>query len=187
VRALDGVMKVNDLAVERMVQLVTSLRSFGRPDRSERDHIDVHDSLESALAIIGHQLRNRVTVVREYGELPAIECYAQQLNQVFMNVLVNAAQAIAGPGTITIRTRSTGDLVAVDVQDTGVGIAKENLERIFEPGFTTKGGRIGMGLGMLIVRQTVERHAGRISVLSEVGAGTTVSIELPVRMTEQEQ
>ena len=182
VRALDGVMKVNDLAVERMVQLVTSLRSFGRPDRSERDQIDLHESIESTLAIIAHQLRDRVTVVREFSPLPPVECYAQQLNQVFMNVLVNAAQAISGPGSITIRTKSSGERVLIEVQDTGVGIPKENLERIFEPGFTTKGGRIGMGLGMLIVRQTIERHAGQIRVASEVGVGTTVTIELPVRL-----
>jgi two-component system, NtrC family, sensor kinase len=180
VRALDGVMKVNDMAVERMVQLVTSLRSFGRPDRAERDRIDLHESIDSTLAIIAHQLRDRVTVVREYGELPRVECYAQQVNQVFMNVLVNAAQAISGPGTVTIRTRSNGSTVTIDVVDNGVGIAPENLQRIFEPGFTTKGGRIGMGLGMLIVRQIVERHDGSIRVTSEVGAGTTVSVELPV-------
>jgi two-component system, NtrC family, sensor kinase len=182
VRALDGVMKVNDMAVERMVQLVASLRSFGRPDRSERDQIDLHDSIDSTLAIIAHQLRERVTVVKEYGELPQVECYAQQINQVFMNVLVNAGQAIPTKGTITIRTRRNADRVTIEVQDTGVGIPKENLQRIFEPGFTTKGGRIGMGLGMLIVQQIIERHTGTIRVSSEVGVGTTVSIEIPVKM-----
>ena len=183
VRALDGVMKVNDMAVERMVQLVTSLRSFGRPDRSERDQIDLHDSIDSTLAIIAHQLRDRVTIVREYGELPQVECYAQQINQVFMNILVNAGQAIPGPGTITIRTRRNADRVTIELQDTGVGIPQENLQRIFEPGFTTKGGRIGMGLGMLIVQQIIERHRGAIRVGSEVGVGTTVTIEIPVKMT----
>jgi signal transduction histidine kinase len=183
VRALDGVMKVNDMAVERMVKLVASLRSFGRPDRSERDQIDLHESIDSTLAIIAHQLRDRVNVVREYGELPQVECYAQQVNQVFMNVLVNAGQAIPAKGSITVRTRRNADRVTVEIQDTGVGIPKENLQRIFEPGFTTKGGRIGMGLGMLIVQQIIERHAGTIRVSSEVGVGTTVSIDIPVRMT----
>ena len=183
VRALDGVMKVNDMAVERMVQLVTSLRSFGRPDRSERDQIDLHESIDSTLAIIAHQLRDRVTVVRDFGDLPQVECYAQQVNQVFMNVLVNAGQAINGPGQITILTRRSGGSVTIDIQDTGAGIPKENLQRIFEPGFTTKGGRIGMGLGMLIVQQIIERHAGAIRVSSEVGVGTTVSIELPIKMS----
>jgi two-component system, NtrC family, sensor kinase len=180
VRALDGVMRVNDLAVERMIKLVASLRTFGRPDRSDRDLIDVHDGIESALAILSHQLKDRITVVRKYGQLPPIDCYPNQLNQVWMNLLVNAAQAITGQGSITIQTSAqTPGKVRVSVADSGVGIPRENLRRIFEPGFTTKDGRIGMGLGLLIVRQIIERHSGRINVESEVGTGSTFSIELP--------
>ncbi|HSL72199.1 MAG TPA: ATP-binding protein [Longimicrobiales bacterium] len=184
VRALDGVMKVNDLAVERMQQLVMSLRSFGRPDRSERAEIDLHESIECTLAILGHQLRGRVDIVRDYQDLPPVDCYPNQLNQVFMNLLVNAGQAIPDRGTITIRTRQHGAQVSIEVEDTGVGIAPQNLERIFEPGFTTKGNRIGMGMGMLIVRQIIERHAGEISIQSEPGVGTVVQVVIPARIQE---
>jgi two-component system, NtrC family, sensor kinase len=183
VRALDGVMKVNDLAVERMVQLVKSLRSFGRPDQSERDTVDLHDGLESTLALIAHDLRGRIDVTREYGQLPRVDCYPNQLNQVWMNLLVNASQAINGPGRVTVRTSTQPDTVTVEVEDTGSGIPAQNLGRIFEPGFTTKGGRIGMGLGLLIVRQIIERHGGRITVQSEPGQGTRFTVQLPVNMS----
>lgn len=182
VRAVNGVMKVNDMAVERMVHLVKSLRTFGRPDRSEIDRVDLREGIESAVALLGHELRDRITVVRELQELPSVECYPHQLNQVFMNLILNAAQAIQGPGTITLRTRAGDGEVFIEVQDTGSGIPPEHLERIFEPGFSTKGARMGMGLGLLITRQIVERHGGRLAVQSEVGEGTTFTLSLPVRL-----
>lgn len=179
VRALDDIMVVNDLAVDRLNQMVSSLRSFGRPDRAERDVIDVHEAIESALAILGHELKGRVDVIRDYQELPGIECFPQELNQVFMNLLVNASQAIHGSGSITVRTRGLDDGVLVEVEDTGAGIAAEDLGRIFEPGFTTRGSRIGMGMGLAIARQIVDRHAGRITLRSQPGAGSTFSVWLP--------
>ncbi|MEX2285140.1 MAG: ATP-binding protein [Gemmatimonadota bacterium] len=182
VRALDGVMKVNDLAVERMVKLVKSLRSFGRPDQSERDTVDLHDGLESTLALVSHQLRGRIQVNRVYGELPKVDCFPNQLNQVWMNLLVNAGHAISGDGTISVRTRAETEGVAVEIEDTGSGIPPENLNRIFEPGFTTKDGRIGMGLGLLIVRQVVERHGGRIAVRSQLGTGSCFTVQLPLQL-----
>jgi len=186
VRALDGVLEVNDLAVHRMVGLVRSLRSFGRPDRSERAFIDINEAIDSTLALLEHQLRDRVEVVRDYDALPPIDCYANQINQVFMNLLVNAAQAIEGPGRITVRTRREADSVLVEVEDTGVGIEPDTLQRIFEPGFTRKGGRIGMGLGLLIVRQIVDRHHGEIAVRSTPGTGTVFTVRLaPLTRSEQ--
>jgi signal transduction histidine kinase len=173
---------VNNLAMTRMIKLVGSLRSFGRPDRADRDIVDLHEGLESTLAILAHQLRERVTVEKDYGELPRIECYPNQLNQIWMNLLVNAAQAISGAGTVTIRTRADDHQVRVEIQDTGVGIPAENLQRIFEPGFTTKDGRIGMGLGLLIVDQIIRRHHGRITVKSQAGVGSTFTVQLPTRL-----
>ncbi len=185
VAAVDGVQETNAMAVERMVKLVRSLRTFGRPDRSEIDHIDLHEALESTLRLLSHETSERVRVVREFGDLPTVECYGDQVNQVFMNLLVNAAHAIRGEGTITIRTRREADRAVVEVIDTGVGIPEENLARVFEPGFTTKGKRVGMGLGLLITRQIVERHGGRISVRSAVGQGTTFNVELPLRLARE--
>lgn len=182
VRALDDIMVVNDLAVERLNQLVFSLRSFGRPDRAERDFVDIHEGIESALAIMGYELKGRIEIVRDYDELPRIECFPHELNQVFMNLLVNASQAIPGHGTITIRTRPGDDEVLVEVEDSGSGVAPENLDRIFEPGFTTRGARISMGLGLAIARQIIDRHTGRITVRSAPGAGTTFAVRLPVRL-----
>lgn len=179
VAAVDGVMRVNDLAVERMVQLVASLRSFGRPDRSEIDRVDLHEGIESTLAILRHLTKDRIEIARDYGDIGAFECYPNQLNQVFMNLLLNASQAISDTGTITIRTRAREDGVLIDIEDTGAGIQPANLKRIFEPGFTTKGARVGMGLGLLISRQIVEHHGGRIDVRSEPGAGTKFTVWLP--------
>ena len=178
-RAIDEVLRVNDLAVERMVQIVGSLRSFGRLDRAEVDRVDLHEGLDDTLVLLRHELGDRVSVVREYGELPRVECRPNQLNQLFMNLLLNALQAIRGVGSITIRTAAANDHVTIELSDTGTGIPPENLERIFEPGFTTKGGRIGMGLGLPICRQIVEEHHGRLSVRSQPGSGTTFVVTLP--------
>ncbi|MEJ2218334.1 MAG: ATP-binding protein [Gemmatimonadota bacterium] len=181
VRAIDGVETTNDMAVGRMVELVGSLRSFGRPDRAEIDRVDLHEGIDSTLQILRHELK-RIEVRRQFGDLPPVECYPGQLNQVFMNLLVNAVHAMPDGGTITVRTRANGERVVVEIEDTGTGISRPNLKRIFEPGFTTKGNRVGMGMGLLIAHQIIDRHGGRITVDSELGRGTTFTITLPVRL-----
>jgi two-component system, NtrC family, sensor kinase len=179
VRALDGILRVNDLAVERMKSLVNSLRTFGRLDQSAFDHADLHEGIDATLAIIAHETRD-IAVVRDYGVLPRIHCQPDRLNQVWMNLSMNAVHAMSGGGTLAIRTAPAADGgVTVAFEDTGVGIAADVLPRIFEPGFTTKSGRIGMGLGLLITHQIVEQHRGRIEVESEPGRGTTFTIRLP--------
>lgn len=178
VRALGGVMRVNDMAMQRVGELVTSLRSFGRPDRADIDTVDVHEGLDTAVTLLRHELRDRIAVEREYGDVPRIECYPQQINQIFMNLLLNAVQAIPGRGTITLRTSASDEGITVAVSDTGIGIAADQLGRIFEPGFTTKGARVGMGLGLPIVRRTIERHGGRLEVTSVPGEGTTFTVHL---------
>lgn len=182
VRAVDGVMSTNELAVERLVDLVGSLRTFARPDRSDRDRIDLHEALEETLSLLQHELKDRTRVVRSFGDLPRVECYPAKLNQAFMNLLVNACHAIEGDGEIQIRTSTEGDSVRIEIEDTGRGISPEHQERIFEPGFTTKGSRVGMGLGLPITRQVVEEHGGEISVESEPGTGTCCVLELPVTL-----
>lgn len=184
VRAVDGVLETSELAIDRMTSLVGSLRTFGRPDGSERDRADLNEAIDDTLELIDHRLDDGVRVVRDYGELPQVECYPAQLNQVFMNLLLNASQAIQGEGRIDVRTRTEGERVRIEVRDDGRGIPEDHLDRIFEPGFSTKGSRMGMGLGLLITRQVVDRHGGEIDVESRVGEGTLFAIELPIRLPD---
>ena len=166
------------------------MRNFARLDEAERKPADLHEGLDSTLTLAGHLLKNRITVHREYGTLPKVECYANQLNQVFLNILVNAAQAIDGPGEITIRTRvepassaaDAGGTVVIEISDSGAGIAPEHLRKIFDPGFTTKGVGVGTGLGLAICYRIVQNHRGSIEVDSTRGHGTTFRITLPVHM-----
>jgi two-component system, NtrC family, sensor kinase len=180
VRAIDGILQVNDMAVERMMSLVTSLRTFGRLDRAQIDFADLHEGIDSTLAIVAHQLRD-VEVVRENGQLPRVECLPHQINQVVMNLVLNARQATSAGGTITIRTHANDTDAFISIADTGTGMTPEIAARIFEPGFTTKGGRIGMGLGLLICRQIIDQHGGSIDVRTAPGAGTTFTVRLPLR------
>lgn len=184
VRAVDGVMDASGLATGRMVDLVGSLRTFGRPDGSERDLVDVREALEETLTLVEHRFGERIRVETAHGDLPTIECYPAELNQAFMNLLLNASQAIEGEGRIEIRTSAADGAVEVEIRDTGRGIPGDHLERIFEPGFSTKGSRVGMGLGLLITRQVVDRHGGDVEVESEVGVGTAFTLRLPVRLPE---
>jgi signal transduction histidine kinase len=177
---LEGIGKVNQTACERIVRIVRSLRNFARLDEAERKQVNIHEGLDSTLTLVHHELKNRIEVVRDYGEIPEIDCFPNQLNQVFMNMLVNASQAIEGEGKITITTRASGDWITVAFEDTGVGIHPENLQKIFDPGFTTKGVGVGSGLGLAICYKIVNEHGGKIDVESEVGRGTTFTITLPV-------
>ncbi|MDD9932012.1 MAG: ATP-binding protein [Myxococcales bacterium] len=178
--SLLGLGRVNEDAIGRITTLVRSLRSFARLDQAELDDVDLHEGIESTLVLLHHAFKGRVKIERAFGELPPVSCYANQINQVFMNVLNNAAQAIEGKGTITIRTAREGDRVCVAITDTGRGIAPDDLPRIFDPGYTTKGVGVGTGLGLSIVHQIIERHHGAIDVESEPGVGTTVSVRLPI-------
>lgn len=165
---------------ERVREIVRSLRNFARLDEAEWKRVDLHEGIESTLALVQHNIKNRIELIKNYGPIPLVECFPGRLNQVFLNLLVNAAQAIENKGQITIATRQEGDRVLVDIVDTGKGISPENLERIFESGFTTKKVGMGTGLGLSICAQIMQAHQGEIYVESEVGAGTTFTVSLPV-------
>lgn len=184
VRAITAVEETNVMAVDRMKHVVSSLRTFGRPDRSEIDRVDLAEAVRRTLELLKHELGAGIEIECDLGHLPLVECYAQQVNQVFMNLMVNAGHAMGESGKLTVRMRNAGDAVEAQVSDTGHGIAPENLEQLFEPGFTTKGGRVGMGLGLAICRDIVDRHAGEISVASEVGVGTTFTLRLPLSLPD---
>ena len=177
---LEDIARINQLACERIVSIVSSLRNFARLDEAELKTADLHEGIESTLTLVHHELKNRIELHKDYGEIPAIRCHPNQINQVFMNLLVNASQAIDGKGTITIRTFREGDIVNVQFSDSGVGIPPDNLARIFDPGFTTKGVGVGTGLGLSICFKIAQDHGGSIDVKSEVGRGSTFTVQLPI-------
>lgn len=170
--------------VSRVSRIVQDLKSFAHVDAGpEWGPADVHECLDSTLNIASSEIKYKATVIRDYAALPEIECLPSQLNQVFLNLLVNAAQAIpeSTPGIISVRTACDGDEASIEISDTGDGIAPENLKRIFEPFFTTKPVGLGTGLGLSISYGIIKRHRGRIEVRSDVGRGTTFRIVLPLR------
>lgn len=181
---LENLAKVNQTACERIVKIVRSLRNFARLDEAERKKVDLHEGLESTLTLVHHELKNRIEVIRDYGDIPEIECSPSQLNQVFMNILVNAAHSIEGKGTITISTRSRDGEVIVSFTDTGKGIDPSVLPKIFDPGFTTKGVGVGSGLGLAICYQIVTDHKGRIEVTPGHERGVTFKVCLPAHQLE---
>jgi two-component system NtrC family sensor kinase len=141
----------------------------------------LHDGIDATLNIVNNEIKYKADLVKEYGNLPEVECLASQLNQVFMNLLVNAAHSIEEHGTITIRTGMEGDEVWVDIVDTGHGIHPEHMQRIFDPFFTTKPVGKGTGLGLSLSYGIVQKHHGRIDVHSDVGKGTTFRLWLPIK------
>lgn len=180
--ALD-LLRVNQMASDRIMEIVRNLRNFARLDESDLKQTDIHTGLESTLLLINSAIRSTIKIAREYGDVPVVECFPGLLNQVFMNILVNAAHSIEGNGQIGIKTFFDPDRqeVSIAVTDTGKGILPENLSRIFDPGFTTKGVGVGTGLGLALCYKIMEKHHGRIEVESEVNKGTTMTVTLPVR------
>jgi two-component system NtrC family sensor kinase len=178
---LEGLLADTDHGLVQIADLVSSLKDFSRVDRSRTDLFDVNAGIESALKIANNQLKNRIEVVRQFGALPQIECSPSQLNQVFLNLFTNAAQAIDGDGRIYIHTVAEAGGVAIRVMDTGCGMSEEVRQHIFEPFFTTKPVGKGTGLGLSIVFRIIEEHGGRIAVKSAPGKGSEFIIQLPLR------
>lgn len=167
-------------AIARLGRLVDGLKTFANLDQAEYQRVDLRAGLDSALTLLEHELAGRIEVVREYGDVPAVYCYPQELNQAFMNLLTNAAEAIDGRGTITVRTGPADGGVRVEIADTGRGIPPERLARIFEPSLLRQEGRVGMGLGLSMSHSIVRQHGGELTLSSEVGVGTVAAIHLPL-------
>ncbi|PPE71852.1 hypothetical protein C3942_21280 [Solimonas fluminis] len=165
----------------QIAELVLGLKDFSRVDRSLTELFSLNDGLDTALKICQSQLKGRVEVQREYGELPLVPCAPSQINQVFLNLISNAGQAIEGQGLIMLRTYAEDDEAVVEVQDSGCGMDADTLAHIFEPFFTTKPVGKGTGLGLSIVFRIVEDHRGRIEVDSRPGQGTTFRLRLPLK------
>ena len=185
---LRALMSESRDGITRVKKIVQNLKDFSHVDASDEWHFaDLHNGLDSTLNIVNNEIKYKADVVREYGNIPEVECLPSQLNQVFMNLLVNAAHAIEERGTITIRTGQQGDEVWVEVADTGKGIAPEYLKKIFAPFFTTKPVGQGTGLGLSLSCGIIQKHHGRIEVQSEPGKGTTFRVWLPISQPRGEQ
>ncbi|MEO6281282.1 ATP-binding protein [Roseateles sp.] len=180
---MPGLMRESREGIERVRAIVQDLREFSQVDSAQEWRLaNLHQGINSTLNIVASEVRQMADIVKTYGQIPEIECLASQINQVVMNLVVNAAHAMGSErGCITVSTGTEDDHVWIEVADTGCGIAAQHLSRIFDPFFTTKPVGKGTGLGLSLSYGIVQRHHGRIEVQSRVGEGTTFRIVLPVR------
>jgi signal transduction histidine kinase len=167
-------------ASERINTIVSSLKSFARLDEAAFQKTDLHEGLESALTLIEHEFPEEISVVKEYGDIPAVACYAGELNQVFLNLLMNAAQAIQGKGTITMRTFVEKEKVHIQIADNGVAMSPEKKQHLFDPSFSRTGPRVKAGLGLFTSYNIIQKHRGQIKIDSAAGQGNTFTIILPM-------
>jgi len=180
VKDLEDLVRESLEGAERVRSIVADLKSFARVDETEFRQTDLNDCIRSTINIVWNELKYKATLRKELGEIPRTRCYPQQMNQVFMNLLVNAAHAIELQGIITVRSWEEDGYVCVTVSDNGRGIPEENMNRIFEPFFTTKEVGQGTGLGLSITYDIIKKHNGDISVRSDPGKETVFTVRIPV-------
>lgn len=174
---LNDINSTDKEAIQRINQIVVSLKKFVRLDEAELQEADINKELDLTLDLIRHETKHRITVVKHYGDIPMIKCYPNMLNQVFMNILVNACQSIEKEGTITITTYYANKFLKISIKDTGKGI--EDVNKIFMAGYTTKGVGVGTGLGLAISSKIIAKHNGKIDVKSELNVGSEFIITIP--------
>jgi signal transduction histidine kinase len=179
-REAEDVVAIRARGAERTAAIVKDLRTFSRLGEATRKTVDLHDGLDMSIRLLEARWRDRITIHRDYGAVPPVECDPAQMNQVFMNVLSNALDAIPARGNVWITTRTDDASVAVEVRDDGAGMPPEVQSRMFEPFFTTKETGKGTGLGLAIGQSVVAAHDGRLEVESAPGEGTTLRIVLPL-------
>ena len=171
-------------ACHRVDFMMKTMRRFANLDQSPMRQADVKDLIESTLALLRHELQTRIRVITEFGDSPEIECFPRDLNQAIMNLLMNSIEATSGQGEILVRTWHRENRLFISIQDNGQGIPDQHIEKIFDPGFTTKGVGVGMGLGLPTCHKIIEMHQGKMRIESQYGKGTTVTLELPVRLSK---
>ncbi|MEB3341099.1 ATP-binding protein [Okeania sp.] len=182
---LPQIISSMEIGTDRIQNIVVSLRNFSRLDESHLKSVDIHEGIDNTLLILNHKLKREIEIVKNYGDLPLVECYPAQLNQVFMNIISNAIDAILEsdiqPKQIVIQTgKAAQDQVFVKIRDNGPGIPPKITDKIFDPFFTTKPTGKGTGLGLSISYQIIQKHRGKIEVTSELGKGTEFAIALPI-------
>lgn len=175
--------EVNDVnldACSRITEIIRSLKSYSRLDQADFKEANINEGIKSVLVLTHNLLKRRITVHEDYGDFPPVRCFPGQLNQVIMNIIVNASQAIEGEGDIYIRTCQQDRNILISIRDTGVGIKEEDIPKLFDPGYTTKGVGVGLGLGLYISYNIIHNHKGDISVISEPGKGAEFIIRIPM-------
>lgn len=174
-------------ASRRIADIISSLKNFSRLDEAEYQVVDIHEGIESSLTLLGQKKLGHVNVIKKYGRLPLIGCYPGLLNQVFINLISNAALAIVESGKISISTYREENEVIIDINDTGVGIQPEQMKKLFDISFSTDTSRVKMGTGLVTAHSMVQKHGGRIEVRSEVGKGSTFTVKLPLIAKQDSQ
>lgn len=169
----------------RLVELAKGLKDYSSSDRQNPVRVNIHNCLDSTLLLLKHKLSDNIKIVKEYNKIKDIFCYPGKINQVFMNILNNAVQAINGEGTITIITAETEQYLTISIADTGCGMSEESKERIFDPFYTTKKYGEGTGLGMSISYGIIKEHNGMIEVKSRLGEGSEFIISLPLLIEKE--
>jgi PAS domain S-box-containing protein len=177
---VDSLIKESVDGMQRVSEIVLNLRNFARLDESEVREANLNDGLDTTLRVIWNELKYKCQVVKDFAPIPPIRCYPGQLNQVFMNLLINAAQSIEEKGEIRIKTETSANNIVIRISDTGAGIPQDHLSKLFTPFFTTKPAGKGTGLGLSISYSIIQKHGGTIEVESAEGKGTTFIIHLPI-------
>ena len=179
-KRIGEMLERSSIGADRMRKIIQDLKIFSRLDAAEFAEADINGAIDTTLNIMYNEYKNRIEIKKEFGDLPPVKCYVARLNQVFMNLLINACQVIEGNGEIRIRTGSENGMVKIQISDTGGGIPENVIERIFDPFFTTKPVGQGTGLGLSISHGIIKQHNGEISAESTLGKGTMFTVKIPV-------
>jgi signal transduction histidine kinase len=177
---LKNICGTNQDACQKIMRIIKSLQNFARLDEEEMKTVDIHEGINSTVELIPYLQERKIEIIKEFGRIPKLYCNARELNQVFLNLLHNACEAIQSEGFIRIQTYLDNNDIYIQVIDSGKGMDTEELKRIFDPGYTTKGVGVGIGLGLSICYKIIEGHEGNIEVKSEPGKGSTFTIKLPI-------
>jgi signal transduction histidine kinase len=183
IEEVKNLLKGIEDGAKRTAEIVKGLRNFSRLDQNVFKKADINEGIDSTLTLLHSSYKNRIQIVKDFGDLPEVECFPGQLNQVFLNILSNAVQAIPEEGTITIKTWASGDRVKISFKDDGSGMTEDVRKKIYDPFFTTKDIGKGNGLGLYISYGIVEKHRGKIEAFSTPGQGTEFVITLPIQQT----